>query len=95
MASAPAFSETCSQFNGFTRIVGAGARNHRHFASGFLDANFDDALVLRMGERRRLARGADRNQAIGSIVYLPGNEATKGFLVERAIFGEGRDESGD
>ena len=46
------------------RVVGAGAGDHRHPALRHLDADFDDALVLVVAQRRAFAGRADRHEAV-------------------------------
>ena len=49
-------------------------------------------LVLVMAQRGRFARGADRNQPVGALFDLPFDEITEGFLVQRAVCREGRNQ---
>ena len=65
--------------------VGAGARDHRHAALGLLHAPLDHAVVLFMGERRALARGADRHQPVGALGDLPIHQLAERALVESAV----------
>ena len=65
--------------------IGAGAGDDRNAAARLVDAPFDDVLVLVMRQRRALARGADRNQAIGSFGDLPIDQIAEGFFVDRPV----------
>ena len=68
--------------------------DHRHAALRLLDAPFDDLLVLLVRQRRALAGGADRDEAIGALGDLPVDQAAESLLVERAVPERG-DERGE
>ena len=71
--------------DGFGGAVRAGSGDHRHAAAGFLDADFDDALVLVRRQRRAFAGGADRHQAMAALVDLPVDEFPECLLVHLAV----------
>src|SRR5262245_32407930 len=75
------------------RGVRARARYHGNATLRLRDAPFDHPPVLVGRQRRALAGGADRDQAVGTFRDLPIHQATKGFLVERSV-AEGGDERG-
>ncbi len=83
------------QTDRFQRIVGAGAGNDRYAPAGRLDAEFDDAAMLGMRERRGFAGGADRNETVAPFGDLPLDVVDEGLLVDGARFGEGGDEGGN
>ena len=60
-----------------------------------LDAELDHPLVLVMGQRRRLAGGADRHETMTSLRDLPVHVAGESLFIEGAVLGEGRHEGGD
>ena len=62
--------------------IGTGAGDDGNAAARLVDAPFDDVLVLVVRQRRALAGGADRNQAIGSLGDLPIDQIAEGFFVD-------------
>ena len=81
------------QFDRLGGRIRAGAGDHRHPALGLIDAPFHHLLVLVMRQRRALAGGADRHQAVGALADLPVHQVAECLLVERAVF-ERRDQRG-
>ena len=79
------------QRDGLVGVVGASARDHRHAAARFPDADLDDVHVLVVAERRAFARGAAGDQGVRALADLPVDEGPEGGLVEGAVL-EGRDE---
>src|SRR5260221_11988109 len=65
--------------------VGAGAGDHRHLALRHVEAELDDALVLLVAQRRRLAGRAARHQPVRALLDLPGDEILEAALVDRAV----------
>ncbi len=71
------------EVDGFMGIVRARAGDDRRAARSRLDADLDDPLVFVMAQRRRFARGPDRNQAFRPFGHLPVDEGAESRLVER------------
>ena len=65
--------------------IGAGAGDHRHAAGSRLDHQLDHALVLGVGQGRRLAGGADRDQTVGPLLDVPLDQRAERRLVDPAI----------
>ena len=76
------------------RGVGAGAGDHRHAAGGVGDDGADNAEVLLVGHRGRLAGGADGHQAVDPPFDLEGDEFLEAGVVNLAL-GKGRYERSD
>ena len=76
------------------RVVAAGARQHGHFARGFVDQNLDAADAFLVAERRILAGRPARAQEVNAGVDLAPPEAPHALFVELARRGERRDERG-
>jgi hypothetical protein len=77
-----------SKFDRFRRVVRSGAGDDRNPARGNLDAQFDDALVFGMRQRRGFAGGANRHQTTASSLDHALDMARKAILIHRAILGE-------
>ncbi len=56
-----------------------------HPALGLVDAPLHHLLVLLVRERRALARGADRDEAVGALGDLPLHQVTECLLVDRPV----------
>ena len=82
------------QFDGFDGGIAARARDHRHAACGFRDADLDHPAMLVMGQGRRFAGGATGNQAVGAFGDLPRDQLAESGLVQLAVLHRG-DESGN
>jgi len=67
------------------RVVGTGAGDHGDTALRLGDRPFHNLLVLVMAERRALAGGADRHQALRALGDLPGDMLAHRRLVGRAV----------
>src|SRR3546814_13266512 len=65
--------------------VRAGTGDDGHPAPCDFDAERDDAVVLLVAQRRRLARRAAGNQPVRALGDLPLDEILKGFLVDLAV----------
>jgi hypothetical protein len=76
------------------RVVRTGAGDDRHTALCHLDADLHHLAVLVMRQRRRLAGGADRNEAVAAFTDLPFDMRGKRVLIDGAGIGERGDESG-
>ena len=77
-----------SEMNGLGRGIRSGSGNHGNPTRGCFDAEFDNSHMLLMRERRRLARGAARNEGLRAVLYLPVDKGLKclfidGFVAER------------
>src|SRR5262245_22347574 len=72
------------QANGLARTVRASARHDLDASGGSLADGGDDALVFLVIECRRLARGADRRQAVGALLDVPVDKAAQAIEVDVA-----------
>src|SRR6185437_6657359 len=70
------------EFDGLHRVVGARAGDDRHAPARLIDADVDDVAVLGVAQRRALAGGAGRHQAMRAGADLPIDQGAKGRLVE-------------
>ena len=75
--------------DGFT-VAGSVAINDRWFvlvdyASADFDAGFDNLMVFRVAEHGAFPGRPHRNQSVGSLGYLPVNEAAECLLVDFAV----------
>ena len=75
-------------------VVRAGAGDHRDPAGCGLDDDLDAALVLGVGERRRLAGGADGDEPVASLGDVPLDELGQRLFVHLPV-AEGGDEGGN
>ncbi len=66
--------------------VAAGAGDDRDAAARMLDRNADQLLVLVEVDRRRFARGADHDDAVGALLHVPVDQLAKARQVEPAVF---------
>ncbi len=82
------------QFDGLGRGVGPRPGDHPDTARRDFDAEFDDSLVLVMAERRGLARGPHRHDAVDAGVDLALQQDAEGFLVQHPV-AEGSDQGRD
>jgi hypothetical protein len=82
------------QLDGARGVVAARSREHRHAPVHLTHDQLDDAAMLRRGQRRILAGSPARNEKIDAAIDLKIDEACERMLIERAAFGEGRDERG-
>src|SRR5262249_51450832 len=71
--------------------VRAGAGHDLDASGGSLADRSNDALVFLVVERRRLAGGADRRQAVGALLDVPVDETAEAIKVNVAV-AEGGDE---
>ncbi len=79
--------------NRFGGAVRAGSGDHGNAATDFLDAHFDDGLVLVGRQGRAFAGGADGDHSVAPLVDLPVDEFPECLLVHLAML-HGSDESG-
>jgi hypothetical protein len=71
------------------RVVAARAGQDRHAARRLLDHQLDDAQLLAMAERRRLAGRAARRHEVNARIDLPPHEPPDSRLVNRPVVPEG------
>ena len=70
--------------NDLPSVVSARAREHRHFAARFFDANLHDAGSFFFRKRRALARRAARHEKMNAFVDLPPRQPADAVFVEDA-----------
>ncbi len=81
------------ELDGRRRVVGAGARHHRHAPAHGLHRDLDHGLVLGVRERGRLAGGAAGHEPVHTGFDLALDEIAQRLLVDVAV-AEGGDECG-
>ena len=74
-----------SEFNRFTRGVGAAARNDGHAPSGLFNRHPNQGDVLVHIHRWRLTSRAHRNDRLGAALDLPVDQTPVSVQVERAV----------
>jgi hypothetical protein len=70
-------------------IVAAAARDHRDPASCLLDADFEQPVLLIIGQRRRFPSGAARDECAGALFDLPIDQPPKRGFIDSAVFKRG------
>ena len=76
------------------RVVGAGTGDDRGTVADLGHGQRDERDVLLVGHRRRLARGAGDDDAVGPVIEQVVPQPHGGVLVDAAVRGERRDRSG-
>jgi hypothetical protein len=79
-------SRVLGELNGFARRIGAGAGDDGHALAGGFHRHADQfALLLRI-DGRRLAGGADGDEAVGALGDVPFDQAPVRVVVDRPVF---------
>ena len=71
--------------DGLFGAIRPGAGDDRHAPSRGFDAQIDEALMLLVVERRRLAGGPNRHQPVRSSLDLPFDQGAERRLVDLAV----------
>ena len=74
------------------RTVRAAARDNRHASCHAIDDELAHLVVFLMRHGRRFARGAQREQGVGSVFQMEVDQAAKRLKINAAVFSEWRDE---
>ena len=70
---------------GVLRIIGAATGDNWHAPAGLLNTNFNNTVMLCIGQRRGLARGPAWHKSRAALLDLPIDQLAKSGLIQRPI----------